>query len=190
MLELTIIVAHHDLYEKAGILHCDINVNNLMVNVERPDVGILLDLDLAVKTREHGAEIDAAATRIGTRPFLATDLLLDSDLRHHLYRFDLESFVFVLAWIMTYYRDGKEIDASPYRSWHSGDLNSIGHLKREFLTHGDDTTCWQFGGLKSTWMRRFAEEFAAGFAHGDGMDNFATLNGHVTYESFCAILES
>jgi hypothetical protein len=161
-----------------------------MVNAECPDVGVLLDLDLAVRTREYGIEIAVSATRTGARPFLATDLLLDNNLRNHLYRFDLESFVFALSWIMAYYQDGKEIDASPYYSWYFGDLRSIGYLKRDFLTGANDTTRWQFDELKSTWLRRLTEKFAAGFAHTDRTEDFATLNGHVTYESFRAILES
>lgn len=185
-------VAHHDLYKKVGILHCDINVNSLMVNAERPDVGVLLDLDLAARTREHGTDIAIPARRSGTRPFIATDLLLDSDLRHHLYRFDLESFVFSLAWIMAYYRGGKEINASSYISWHSGYLDIIGHMKRDFLARGDGAAGWQFDELKSTWFRQLASIFTAGFSHNyhnDGGD-FSTLNGHVTYETFCAILDS
>lgn len=183
-------LAHHDLYENAGVLHRDINLNNLMVNAERPDVGVLLDLDLAARTHEHGTKILVPATRDGVRPFLATDLLLDNNLRSHLYRFDLESFVFVLSWIMAYYQDGKEIGTSPYHSWYFGDPTSIGHLKRDFLTHANDTTQWQFDELKSTWFRRFTEKFAAGLAHTDHNEDPVTLNGHVTFESFRAILES
>lgn len=43
----------------------------------------------------------------GTRPFLATDLLkLVRDL--HIERFDWESALYVLTWIITHYEDGEE----------------------------------------------------------------------------------
>src|SRR5260370_3516096 len=49
---LSMHLAHHDLYEKAGILHFDISINNLMVDPSDPSPGILSDLDMAARDND------------------------------------------------------------------------------------------------------------------------------------------
>ncbi|KAF8334774.1 uncharacterized protein EI90DRAFT_462426 [Cantharellus anzutake] len=46
-----VISSHHELHEKAGILHRDISPNNLMVDSSDPTKGVLIDLDMAVRDR-------------------------------------------------------------------------------------------------------------------------------------------
>ena len=83
-----------------GIRHGDISYNNLMY--DSPDdagepVGIVNDYDLATWV-DHSA---TNTNRTGTIPFMAIDLL-DGGLEDRiprLYRHDLESFVWVLAYI-------------------------------------------------------------------------------------------
>ena len=48
---LSMHLAHHDLYEKAGILHHDISINNLMVDPSDPSMGILIDLNMVAMTK-------------------------------------------------------------------------------------------------------------------------------------------
>ncbi|KAF8331123.1 uncharacterized protein EI90DRAFT_3058630 [Cantharellus anzutake] len=47
----SLVAAHHELHEKAGILHRDISPNNLMVDSSDPTKGVLIDLDMAVRDR-------------------------------------------------------------------------------------------------------------------------------------------
>jgi len=51
-------VVHHDLFEKANILHRDISIGNSMVDASDPCRGVLIDLDFAARVGEHGDPID------------------------------------------------------------------------------------------------------------------------------------
>ncbi len=86
--------AHHELYEKVGILHRDISINNLMVDSERPDIGVLIDLDFAAHDRDAdtGARFDLPSMPGGTLLFRAIDLCATDPLPRSFYRHDLESF--------------------------------------------------------------------------------------------------
>ena len=83
-----------------GIHHGDISFNNLMHDfpTETSDpVGVVNDFDLATWVHHSATNND----RTGTIPFMAIDLL-DGGLDHltpRLYRHDMESFVWVLAYI-------------------------------------------------------------------------------------------
>ena len=68
--------------------------------------GILNDFDLAKLAAEMPDE-QAARHRIGTLPFVAIDIL-DGKNDQHLLRFDLESFLYVIMWIVARYEDGRE----------------------------------------------------------------------------------
>ncbi|KAG9221804.1 hypothetical protein CCMSSC00406_0006747 [Pleurotus cornucopiae] len=94
-----IVRCHHWVYERAGILHRDISVKNLMFRQKNDTiVGVLNDFDLATPA----AKLDKGPTskqRTGTWPYLAIELLDPSTWLQpppHLYRYDLESFFWVL----------------------------------------------------------------------------------------------
>ena len=84
----------------SGIRHGDISLNNLMYDfLEKTGnpVGILNDFDLATWVNHSTTNND----RTGTIPFMAIDLL-DGGLTNRiprLYRHDMESFVWVLAFV-------------------------------------------------------------------------------------------
>lgn len=70
------------------------------------------DLDLA------GATASKYCT--GTTPFIALDLLRDRSRRHRL-RFDLESALYVLYWLVVHHQpDGQTISREPLRDWYIG----------------------------------------------------------------------
>ncbi|KAF8316160.1 hypothetical protein DL93DRAFT_2166381 [Clavulina sp. PMI_390] len=96
----SILEAHHQLYEKAGILHRDINPLNLMVQEQSPSLGMLAALDHGGLNHQYGVPVTIPATRDGTVPFLALDLLNDKLPVGHLYRHDLESLFYSLAWLV------------------------------------------------------------------------------------------
>ncbi|RVD83929.1 uncharacterized protein DFL_005701 [Arthrobotrys flagrans] len=83
------IEGHESLY-KAGFLHRDISINNLMINEDQGNLSwpsFLIDLDLAIKEEREG--VTRAKGKTGTRAFMATGVLLGEV---HSFMHDLESF--------------------------------------------------------------------------------------------------
>lgn len=72
--------------------------------------------------------------RTGTGPFMAWDLMQTGPTPAHLYRHDLESFLWVLAWFCAVFDPVKhEVGVMP--AWHQRNLVDIGAAKGLFLTH-------------------------------------------------------
>ncbi|KAL5480684.1 hypothetical protein ACEPAI_9624 [Sanghuangporus weigelae] len=88
--------AHYRVYDATGVLHRDINIDNLMVRMGRDGSkqGVLIDWDLASRVID---EQDHTGTRTGTRAFMAYELFLENASKHIL-RFDWESFLYHLMW--------------------------------------------------------------------------------------------
>lgn len=89
--------AHRSLYLKGSILHRDISENNIIIM--NPDqtggfAGMLIDLDLA---KVLGSGRSGARYQTGTMEFMAIEVLRGIS---HTYRHDLESFFYVLLWIL------------------------------------------------------------------------------------------
>lgn len=89
-----------------------------MVNQHEPWVGVLIDLDLALDINTTGKQPASSLHRTGTLPFMALDLLHDDDNYPQYHRHDLESFVYVLAWIAARYEDGSETNSMVFELWH------------------------------------------------------------------------
>ncbi|KAK7972412.1 hypothetical protein PG988_006546 [Apiospora saccharicola] len=106
---------HESLY-KAGFLHRDISINNLMINEADDNASwpaFLIDLDLAVK--EERAIASGAKGKTGTRAFMAIGALLGEQ---HSFMHDLESFFWVLFWICIHYSGpGMATAPSEFESW-------------------------------------------------------------------------
>lgn len=196
---LFVSVAHHDLHEKAGILHRDINVNNLMVQAAHPTEGVLVDLSRAARVKSPGVEYHAPVPLIGALPFASIELLADPLPRRHQYRFDLESFFFVLVWIMTHYKDGKPVNNPEFRTWYAGEYGSVEASKLEFFAEPTTHPFTQLAALGKDWLEPLSDLFSSGYHHKEDVngkgeldrDNMAaTLDGLVTYEKFYAILQS
>ncbi|PHH71014.1 hypothetical protein CDD82_6782 [Ophiocordyceps australis] len=95
----------HESLHKAGILHRDISINNLMINEDEENCSFsafLIDLDLAIKEQRDGA--CGAKGKTGTRAFMAIGALAGDEV--HSFMHDLESFFWVLFWICVHY-DGQ-----------------------------------------------------------------------------------
>ncbi|KAJ2985587.1 hypothetical protein NUW58_g5449 [Xylaria curta] len=91
----------HESLHKAGILHRDISINNLMINEDDNNPSwpsFLIDLDLAIQKQREGAS--GAEGKTGTRAFMAIGALLGEQ---HSFMHDLESFFWVLFWICIHY---------------------------------------------------------------------------------------
>ncbi|KAH7007912.1 uncharacterized protein B0I36DRAFT_370622 [Microdochium trichocladiopsis] len=91
----------HESLRKAGFLHRDISINNLMINEDDDNISwrsFLIDLDLAVREQRQSAS--GAKGKTGTRAFMAIGALLGEQ---HSFMHDLESFFWVLFWICIHY---------------------------------------------------------------------------------------
>ncbi|KAK0715333.1 hypothetical protein B0H67DRAFT_634722 [Lasiosphaeris hirsuta] len=110
------IEGHESLQRKAGLLHRDISINNLMINEDDDNLSwpsFLIDLDLAVREQRDGAS--GAKGKAGTRVFMAIGVLLGEQ---HSFMHDVESFFWVLFWICIHYdAQGKDIGPTEFDSW-------------------------------------------------------------------------
>lgn len=108
------IAAHEALVCTQAILHRDISINNLMLPPNRPvgseddaggrgkvEGGFMIDFDLAVSIYRVAAS--GALHRTGTPIFMAIRVLDYPRDLVHTFRYDLESFMYVMVWVCTFY---------------------------------------------------------------------------------------
>ncbi|RSL75554.1 hypothetical protein CEP52_017844 [Fusarium oligoseptatum] len=91
----------HESLHRAGLLHRDVSINNLMINEDDDNPSwpaFVIDLDLAIKESREAAS--GAKGKTGTRAFMAIGALLGEQ---HSFMHDLESFFWVLFWICIHY---------------------------------------------------------------------------------------
>ncbi|EEB92357.1 hypothetical protein MPER_09147 [Moniliophthora perniciosa FA553] len=92
------VIAHQDAVLKAGVLHRDVSVGNiLIVNENDTRRGILIDWELSKRIDRETTEA-RSFERTGTWPFISVRILTGVSLKH-VVGDDLESFVWVLGWI-------------------------------------------------------------------------------------------
>jgi len=119
----------HESLHKAGFLHRDISINNLMINEDEENPSwpsFLIDLDLAIKEEREAAS--GARGKTGTRAFMAIGALLDE---LHSFMHDLESFFWVLFWICIHYNGpGKDIGPTEFESWNYDGDDKLADLKK------------------------------------------------------------
>lgn len=132
---------------KGRVYHLDVSPGNLMCyKKDGRWIGVLNDYDLS------SLKINAGPTgneRTGTVPFMALDLLTPEGQQGevaHLYRHDLESFVWVLVWVCLRYKNGVLLAASSrlLDDWATVGPVSCGDKKRTFLD--------RFVHFKRDWM--------------------------------------
>ncbi|RXW19649.1 hypothetical protein EST38_g6200 [Candolleomyces aberdarensis] len=122
-------IAAHKLLLSKNILHRDISPNNILLGVPGSDdgeLGILIDLDLALRIHQLGAQ-HRADPKIGTRMFqsmmvLRTAEMKEKEISAHDYLDDLEAFFWVFSYLVCFYRaDGtpapKSIFQAHPQSW-------------------------------------------------------------------------
>ncbi|KAI0514649.1 hypothetical protein F5B22DRAFT_226061 [Xylaria bambusicola] len=115
------IIGHESLL-KAGFLHRDISINNLMIN---KGSSFLIDLDLAI----HVDRIEASGAKgiTGTRAFMAIGVLMGEG---HSFMDDLESFFWVLFWLCIHYDGPNERKAvKQFEKWNIEDTDELARLK-------------------------------------------------------------
>ncbi|KAL4403495.1 hypothetical protein CABS03_15146 [Colletotrichum abscissum] len=113
---------------KAGILHRDVPIDNLMINEDSRNPSwsaFLIDLDLAVREPREGSS--GAKGKTGTRAFMAIGALLGEQ---HSFMHDLESFFWVLFWICIHYdADGKDVGPTGFDRWNYESDGTLAELK-------------------------------------------------------------
>ncbi|KAG0157856.1 Tyrosine-protein kinase, active site [Penicillium digitatum] len=121
-------IAGHQSLQRAGILHRDISVNNLMINEDKNNPSwpsFLIDLDLAVREERDGAS--GANGKTGTRAFMAIGSLLGEK---HSFMHDLESFFWVIFWICIHYEGGGNGRVvARFDKWNFVDTEDLAFLK-------------------------------------------------------------
>ena len=185
--------AHRELYVKTGILHHDISLANLMVRSDDHATGVLIDLDIAVQITDGNRNLPFRPVPAGTIPFRAVDLLHDGPATTLFYRHDLESFFYVLVWILTYSGAGFSIKRHTLDTWHRGDWMRLNSGKRAFMS---TDLLLPEGPLTGIWLIPLQKMFYEGFkAESRAMSppNFEildreTLGGHITYVRFIDII--
>ncbi|KAK4095936.1 hypothetical protein N658DRAFT_519472 [Parathielavia hyrcaniae] len=113
------IEGHESLRQKAGLLHRDISIGNLMVS--KDNGGFFIDLDLA-RVSASGAK-----GKTGTRAFMAIGALLGEQ---HSFMHDLESFFWVLFWICIHCDgpgEGKVV--AEFDKWNYANTEELAKLK-------------------------------------------------------------
>lgn len=189
---------HHDLFEKAGILHRDISIGNLMVEAADPSRGVLIDFHFATLVGEDGNPLDGQTfTHPGALPFRAYELLTPHEPVKAYYRHDLESFLYVLICIQTNYTHGMVVDDPPdypnfhfYHTWKATKAQ-----KGEFLVGHMDVEDMPGFPLREQWASPLRSLFGRAILR----DTFAlqkecreldqrTSGGALTFESFMDLL--
>ncbi|KAH8651721.1 serine/threonine-protein kinase Sgk2 [Ilyonectria robusta] len=118
----------HQSLHKAGLLHRDISINNIMINEDDNNPSwpsFLIDLDLSIKEQRDVAS--GARGKTGTRAFMAIGALLGEQ---HSFMHDLESFFWVLFWICIHYSRPDESRVVPrFEKWNYVDTEELAGMK-------------------------------------------------------------
>ncbi|KAA1097608.1 hypothetical protein PGT21_013148 [Puccinia graminis f. sp. tritici] len=128
---------HHNLL-RAGYLHGDISIHNLMISKQATDLNrksFLIDLDLAVPWPvENEKDLHF---RTGTKVFMSSNLLRNEKPQHFVD--DLESFFWVLIWICIHSPGGERTE-NEVTSWDHWASEELGHLKKSLLSEPEYLT--------------------------------------------------
>lgn len=188
------------LYEGPKIMHRDVSISNLMFHrLHGKLYGVLNGFDLAAF--HDGSVPSTSKQRTGTKPYMASDLLTHPPPKHY-YRHDLESFLYVLAFLTC------DIYApeSTLGTWIDLGMAALRANKLAVLTsHGfppQKPACKAF----KRWIIRLRKMFREGIAKRSTYEDddsltrmegalppldfdHKTLGGCVTFATFAAVLE-
>lgn len=147
-----------------------------MVNSSDHSQGVLVDLDMAqlVDTRQrpnspYSVSRGAALAACGTGAFRALDLLRGASPPQPLYRHDLESFFYVLVWLVTQHENGRPVvppymDVSGWCLGSDSDWTSAYDAKKGFLADTVIQSLHCKHELARTWLPRLRQMFYSGYA--------------------------
>ncbi|KAH9059619.1 hypothetical protein EDB87DRAFT_1563048, partial [Lactarius vividus] len=104
------ITAHTGAYKRVGILHRDVSAGNILITKERS--GILIDWDLSKKVVKGASGKQRQHSHTGTWQFISIARLRNPLIRPHEVCDDLESFFWVLLYMVAKCRSVGKIDLS------------------------------------------------------------------------------
>ncbi|KAJ7232397.1 hypothetical protein C8J57DRAFT_1533121 [Mycena rebaudengoi] len=115
------------LHDDVKTIHRDISVGNLMFKQIGDTVyGVLNDFDLAVQLNDEPRS--TSKQRTGTKPYMAIDLLVPNP-PLHLYRHDLESFLYILVFLTC------QIEGFPPANWKNLAMTDLSSSKTTAITN-------------------------------------------------------
>ena len=161
-----------------------------MVDADDHSVGVLIDLDLAVRLKDGERQLAFEPVPAGTLAFRAIDILWQGEFVHELhYRHDLESFFYTLVWILTYYPHSFSTPVGEWSQWYNTHPFVIANSKIGMFIGA--SVNMPDGPLKEPWLLKLANLFAKGqrlrARYGD--TDKETLGGYLTYEKIMAVLD-
>lgn len=164
-----------------------------MVDADNHSVGVLIDLDIAVRLRHPQSKQPLPFKPVpgGTLPFRAIDVRTDSDdeVQTLYYRHDLESFFWTLLWISAYHPFHSSVPVKDFSAWTRGGPYGISSLKRGMLLYMARGHELPEGPLKTTWLQRLAILFNNGYDRlMEAAVDRETMGGTISYESFMSPL--
>ncbi|KAF2452571.1 hypothetical protein BDY21DRAFT_382745 [Lineolata rhizophorae] len=122
----------HESLLDAKILHRDISIGNVMLNMTKDD-GFLIDFDLAIKIDRDNAS--GAPSKTGTKVFMAIGALYGDN---HNYMHDLESFFWVLFWACIHCTGpGGQRRVSKFQAWNFESTENLAKIKKGSVDEED-----------------------------------------------------
>lgn len=121
----------HESLLDANILHRDISIGNVMLNMAEDD-GFLIDLDLAIKIDRESAS--GAPSKTGTKVFMAIGVLSGED---HSFMHDLESFFWVLFWACIHCTGCGQSRVSKFDAWNFRATEELAKVKIGSVLYAD-----------------------------------------------------
>lgn len=162
-----------------------------MVDAGDYSVGILIDLDIAVRIKDGDTPLSFKPVHAGTLPFRSIHILDQGDPVSELfYRDDLESFFYTLVWILTYHTFPFATGGPSLVDWCRHDLAANVAQKTGFLLGGLREL--PTNALRTTWLLKLATMFRDGYysLRDNNVLDHGTIDGQITFETFVNILES
>ncbi|KJA17751.1 hypothetical protein HYPSUDRAFT_218706 [Hypholoma sublateritium FD-334 SS-4] len=184
-----------------------------------PPRGVLIDFDMSSELGPDGnIRLNTKPHHhiTGTLPFMARDLLsqacnsgvqyeanVPGAANYHFYRYDLESFYYVLIWAAVTYKLPRRArkthgakKKNPLGNWLSPDPETV-YVSKVLLYTGplfaslDGSVSKGWKGLWNEWVKPLQLMFGEGLSaadaalrHGDANFDMATCNGLITFERF------
>ncbi|KAJ4472235.1 hypothetical protein J3R30DRAFT_3709681 [Lentinula aciculospora] len=173
-----ILQIHEWLFDNAGILHRHISMGNIMFRRIDGNVhGVLNDFDLACRVNPNWNLEDGPSPNrcVGTKPFMAHDLLSVHEKRH-MPRHDMESLFYVmLILVCCFERPGLAVpEPMPYSDWFEGINSDVHNRKLDFILFPTKIPVQPYFRSFRIWVEEIRKWLYCGYTEGrryDGLDD-------------------